>query len=195
MSRAHERDRLARELFPVDRSTGIHRGGILREAPSRQHGHARQGCSGSAQSLDESAPAGWHSTVQRLFPRRHVGAPLWQSITTRQIGRPRETSERTPEAAKPARLKLSGLLSHLGGMIPVFYYSINTMASAPENVRVALALKGQVYAIRRVTPVLAVVRSPADLGDSGASSVGCGKRVSGWAILAPAGGGKPRGRA
>src|SRR6266446_5588490 len=195
MDRARKRDRLAGELFPVNRSAGIHRRGFLREAPSRPRRHARERCAGSAQSLYESAPAGWHSTVQRLFPRRHVGAPLWQSITTRQIGRPRETTERTPEAAKPARLKLSGLLSHLGGMVPVFYYSINTLASAPEDVRVALALKGQVYAIRRVTPVLAVVRSSADLGGRGASNAGCSKRVPGRAVLATAAGGKPRGRA
>src|SRR5712672_105245 len=108
MGRAHERDRLARELFPVDRGTGIHRGGILREAPSRQHGHARQGCSGSAQSLDESAPARRHSTVQRLFPRHDVGAPLW-AVNHNTAERMTSQDDWTDsKAAQPARLRMSG---------------------------------------------------------------------------------------
>src|SRR5258707_551917 len=68
----------------------------------------------------------------------------------------------------------------------------------PENCfqsMVALAWKGRVYAVRRVTPVLAVVRSSADLGGRGASNAGCSKRVPGRAVLATAAGGKPRGRA
>ena len=40
MDRARERDRLPRKLFPVDRSVGMDRGGILGEAPSWQHRRA-----------------------------------------------------------------------------------------------------------------------------------------------------------
>src|SRR5260370_1345640 len=74
-------------------------------------------------------------------------------------------------------------------------YSINTLAAAPADVGVALDWEGQVYGGRRVRPVLAVVRSSADLGGRGASNAGCGKRVPGRAVLATAAGGKPRGRA
>src|SRR6266446_800882 len=142
MDRARERDRLARELFPVDRSAGICRGGVLREAPSRQHRHARQGCSGSAQSLDESAPASRHSTVQRLFPRRHVGAPLWAVNHNTADRMPSRDTGRAPEAAQTAGSRLSGALSHLCGLVRVLYYSINALASAPEEVPVALTSQG-----------------------------------------------------
>ena len=64
MDRARERDRLPRKLFPIDRSVGVDRGGILGEAPPRQHGQGRQDCPRRAQSLDETAPASRHPTAQ-----------------------------------------------------------------------------------------------------------------------------------
>src|SRR5260370_4453808 len=64
-------------------------------------------------------------------------------MATRQTGWPREKTGRTPKAAQPAGLRLSGLLSHLCGLVRVFYYSINARASAPEEVPVAPASEGQ----------------------------------------------------
>src|SRR5260370_12485873 len=107
---------------------------------------------GSMAMPDRAAPAAPNplTKVRRLagtrpfsdfFPGAMSVLPCGQSITHGRC--PRETTGRTPEAAPPARLRLSGLLSHLCGLVHLFYYSIIALAPAPEDVPVALASKGQ----------------------------------------------------